>query len=173
MNKKRKILIINTGGTFNKIYNEITGNLIIQKNNKIIKKIFKTSKIYNVKIKGLIYKDSLHINKKDRKKLLRYINKTDFKKIIIVHGTDTVNLTASYLSKNIKNKKIILIGSMKPFNINPIEATSNLMIAYGFLTLCSKNNIYVCMHGLIKKQNKIYKDKKMGVFKLKKPTTKK
>ena len=53
---------------------------------------------------------------------------------------------------------------MVPFSINQIEATANLMSAYGFIKNCEKNNIFICMHGLIKKYNKIKKNKTLGVF---------
>ena len=41
----KKILIIDTGGTFNKIYNPLTSKLDIPQNNHIIKQIFKKVKI--------------------------------------------------------------------------------------------------------------------------------
>jgi L-asparaginase len=160
----KKILVINTGGTFNKIYDEIDGILKVPKNNKALKQIFQISKISNIKIVGMLYKDSLDLTKKDRKQLLAYILKSNYSKIIIVHGTDTMNETASFLAKHIKNKTIILTGSMKPFEIEPIEATSNLLSAFGFLTNSKKKNIYISMHGLIKKHTKIKKDKKRKIF---------
>ena len=164
MNKNQNILILNTGGTFSKVYNELNGELIVPCNNNAVKKIIKHTKLSKVIIDGLIYKDSLNINNNDREQLIKYINNSNFNKIIIVHGTDTISITASYLNKRIINKKIVLTGSMIPFSINPIEATGNLMSAYGFLNNCQKNNIYICMHGLIKKYNKIKKNKTLGVF---------
>lgn len=164
MNNKKNILILNTGGTFSKVYNELSGELIVPKNNTAINTIVKYSKLSNTTIDGLIYKDSLKINNNDRDKLVEYINDSDFTKIIIIHGTDTISITASYLNKKIKNKKIILTGSMVPFSINQIEATANLMSAYGFIKNCKKNNIFISMHGLIKKHNKIKKNKIIGVF---------
>ena len=164
MNNSNKILILNTGGTFNKIYDEKLGQLIVPKNNNAISKLLKISKIKNITIDGIIYKDSLDITNKDRKELVDYINSYNYEKIIIIHGTDTMNLTAIYLAKKIKHKQIIITGSMKPFSIDPIESVSNFMSAYGFLNSCKKNNIYISMHGLIKKHNKIKKNKKLGIF---------
>ena len=164
MNNSDKILILNTGGTFSKVYDEILGHLIIPKHNNALEKIFKISKISNIQIDGIIYKDSLDITNQDRKELVDYINSYNYEKIIIIHGTDTMNLTALYLAKKIKHKQIVITGSMKPFSINPIEAVSNLMSAYGFLNSCKKNNIYISMHGLIKKHNKIKKNNKLGIF---------
>ncbi len=164
MNKKKEILILNTGGTFNKIYDLINGILVVPKGDRAIKKIIKLSKIYDIKVTGIIYKDSLDINNYDRKKLVNYIKKSKFHKIIIVHGTDTINITAKYLSKYIIDKQIILTGSMVPFSINPIEATSNLMNSYGFLKNNNKSDIYISMHGLIEKHKRIKKNKILGVF---------
>lgn len=164
MNDNKNILILNTGGTFNKVYNEINGKLFVPHHNQAIDYILKTSKINNIKVDGIIYKDSLDIKKSDRKKLVQYINKSTYKKIIIIHGTDTINITAKYLKKKIKNKLIVLTGSMKPFSINPIEATANLMTAFGFIQTCKENKVYICMHGLIKQPNKIKKNKKLGLF---------
>ena len=164
MNNNKNILILNTGGTLSKVYNELSGELIVPKNNTAINMIAKYSKLSNTTIDGLIYKDSLKINNDDRDKLVEYINHSNFTKIIIVHGTDTINITASYLNKRVQNKKIILTGSMIPFSINQIEATANIMSAYGFIKNCKKNNIYISMHGLIKKHNKIKKNKTLGVF---------
>ncbi len=160
----KKILILNTGGTFNKTYDAISGKLRVPKNNIVIKTILTKTKILNLQIDGLIYKDSLDINNSDRKELIKYIKNSKYKNIIIIHGTDTINLTASFLEQNIKNKRVVLTGAMKPFNIEPIEATSNLSVAIGFLQNCKKDNIYICMHGLIKKHTKIKKNKELGIF---------
>ncbi len=166
-NKKKsdkQILILNIGGTFNKIYDEINGNLIVPKSNDVIDYILQIAKISNIKVAGLIYKDSLAINKNDRQKLVDYIKISKYKKIIIVHGTDTMNKTALFLSKQITNKHIVITGAMKPFSINPIEATANLLSAVGFIKANKKNNIYISMHGLIKEHTKIIKNRELGVF---------
>ncbi len=164
MNNLKEILILNTGGTFCKVYNELTGLLEVQSNNNSIESILKISKIYNIKVKGLIYKDSLDITNKDRKKLLDCIKNKYYKKIIIIHGTDTINITAKYLAKNLKQMQIVLTGAMKPFSIEPIEATSNLMSAFGFLQSCNTNNIYISMHGQVKQYKKLKKNKSQGIF---------
>jgi L-asparaginase len=160
----QKILIINTGGTFSKVYNQFNGKLFVPSNNKTLKEIRKRSKLSNIKIKGLIFKDSLDINKQDRKILVKYIKKSNYKKIIIIHGTDTISKTAKFLDKRIKNREIILTGAMIPFSIDSIEATANFMSAYGFLLNNAKNKIYISMHGLIKKHNKIKKNREKGIF---------
>ena len=164
MDKNSKILILNTGGTFNKVYNQLNGKLDILKNNENIEKILNLSKIYDCKVESILYKDSLDINKKDRDQIISYIKRSEFEKIIIIHGTDTIDKTAKEIKKNILDKTIVLTGSMVPFSIDPIEATANLISAYSFVKYKNKKEIYIAMHGNIKKYNKIEKNRELGVF---------
>jgi len=161
-----KFLVLNTGGTFNKIYNDITGELVVSKNNNfMIKSILKFSKIDRVTIKSIIHKDSLDMNKKDRKKIIKYIERSKSQYIIIIHGTDTMEKTAKFINKHIKNKVIILTGAMVPYSIDKVEATANFSLAMGFLQGKKiKNDVYIAMHGKVKKYNKIYKNRELGIF---------
>jgi len=160
------IEIINTGGTFNKRYNPLNGELEVPNDYKAVSDILKKSLFINQKIKltQIISKDSLEFTKDDRKLLLKTIKNSKSKKIIVIHGTDTMHKSAKFISKFIKDKIVIFTGAMKPYEINPIEATSNLMLAIGF-SQNAKEGIYISMHGIVKKYNKIKKDYKKGVFK--------
>jgi L-asparaginase len=163
----KNILILNTGGTFNKTYNQKNGNLEVPTHsntiNTILTDIYKTNKI--PKIETIISKDSLDITKKDRELLLEKIKLVKEEKIIIIHGTDTMNKTAKFLNKRVKNKTIILTGSMQPFSISQIEPTGNLLMALGFIQNINKNGVYISMNGLVDKFTKIKKDYKKAVFK--------
>jgi L-asparaginase len=164
VSKNENILILNTGGTFNKIYDQISGELIVPKSDDAVKKIILSSKIDYITIDGLIYKDSLEITIEDRNLLVNYIKKSTYEKILIIHGTDTMSKTAKYLSKFIKNKVVVLTGAMVPYNLDKVEATANLLLAIGFLQKKSKNKIYISMHGNVKKYTKIQKNRKLGIF---------
>jgi len=159
------ITIINTGGTFNKRYNPLNGELEVPSDYKAVKKILKKSLFQKkYKIVQIISKDSLEFTKKDREFLVKTIKKSKAKKIIVIHGTDTMKKSAKSVAKKIKNKKIVFTGAMKPFEIERIEAVANFMAGVGFLQNC-KNGVYISMHGIIKKWNRIEKDYKKGVFK--------
>ncbi len=160
----KKIFILNTGGTFNKIYNPLNGKLEVAKNNEAIKNILKYQNNLNYDIKAIISKDSLDINDDDRSLMLKEIQDSDCKKIIIVHGTDTIDKTAIFLEERIKNKIIVLTGAMVPFSIRQIEATSNFSIAVGFLFSNHKKGIYISMQGMVELHHKVFKNRKIGVF---------
>lgn len=161
------VAIINTGGTFNKYYNLDRQRLEVLEDNsniqKIIQKTFYTNNF--TQIFGSVYKDSSHFTTKDREQLVSLINKLEQDKIIIVHGTDTIIQTAQFLKDNEINKTIILTGSMVPFSINEIEASSNLMTAYGYIQAIKEKNIYIALNGLVEEFNKVYKNKEEHCFK--------
>jgi L-asparaginase len=156
--------IINTGGTLNKRYNKIDGSLYVPKDNIAIEKISKNY-IENKKIIGAIYKDSLDIDNNDREKLVQTINIIKDTKILIIQGTDTIDKTPLYINKYIKNKTILITGAMKPYEIEPFEASENISMGYGFLISQENKGVFICMSGLILPFDKIKKDKIQGVFK--------
>lgn len=164
MDKEENILILNIGGTFNKVYNPLTGELDVPQNNDAIEDILDKSLIKNIEISGLIYKDSLDMDNCDRYVISEYIKNSKYKKIIIVHGTDTIDKTAEFLSQNIKNKKIVLTAAMQPYSIDKVETVSNFMMCYGFLLACNENKIYIGMHGIVNEYQKIRKNRTLGVF---------
>jgi L-asparaginase len=158
------ILIINTGGTFNKVYDEIKGELVIPKSSKNLKKLVKKAYKNVMNIKGIIYKDSLEFKDKDRKKLLQTIQDSRYNKIIVIHGTDTMNISAQFVSQAKLKKQIVFTGAMKPASIDETEAIANLSLALSFLNGDVKNGIYIAMHSIVKKHNKIFKNKELGLF---------
>jgi L-asparaginase len=160
----KDILIINTGGTFNKVYDEIKGELVIPKSSKNLKKLVKKAYKNKIKVEGMIYKDSLAFTNKDRKKLLQTIQNSEYKKIVVIHGTDTIDVSAEFIAKNIKNKQVIFTGAMKPVFIDETEGIANLSLAIGFLNADVKNGIYIAMHGMVKSHDKIFKNRKLGIF---------
>ena len=162
-NSMKKILIINTGGTFNKVYNPLNGNLEIEPTGKAIKEISKAW-LNKLKIKNIIAKDSLDMKHEDREMIREEIQKAKEKNIIVVHGTDTMDKTAKYLDEANLNKKIILTGAMMPYSINPIEATANLSSAYGYLQNIKEKGVFIAMNGTIKDYKKVVKNKEKGYF---------
>ncbi|MEN5386990.1 asparaginase domain-containing protein [Aliarcobacter skirrowii] len=161
---KFKITVINTGGTFNKRYNPITGELEVPKDSIALDDII--SYCYNIDfdVLNIISKDSLEMSDVDRELIVRTIRNIKNENIIIVHGTDTIDLTAKYLDEKIKDKTIILTGAMLPISINKVEATLNFASAIGFLNSDIKNDIYISMHGSVKNYKKLVKNRELGKF---------
>ncbi|CAA6825007.1 MAG: Asparaginase [uncultured Sulfurovum sp.] len=161
----KEILIISTGGTFNKVYDPLTGTLEIDKESKAVEQI--ASKwLCKLHLLNIIGKDSLDINTSDRQALVENIRKSTYQYIIVIHGTDTMDITASYLDKAKLDKSIILTGAMVPYSIDPTEATANLASAYGYTHLLKNSGIYIAMNGVIDNYLSIKKNRIEGKFDL-------
>jgi len=162
-----KITVINTGGTFNKRYNPIKGQLLVPDDNVALDKILKSCHNLEIEVKNIVSKDSLDMTDLDRKLITATIKDSDSENIIIIHGTDTVDLTSAFLEKEINNKKIVFTGAMVPMSIEEVEATMNFSLALGFLSAKVENGIYLAMHGVVVNHKNLKKDKSVGKFLLK------
>jgi len=162
---EKMMLILNSGGTFNKRYNPLSGELDVPYDNLAIETILRSCDcVYN--LAGVIYKDSLEMDIQDRKKLADIISHSDERQFVIVHGTDTMDKSAAFLSEIFTDKIIVLTGAMKPFEIDNVEATLNLGMAIGYAKAAHESGVYICMSGYIELWDKLQKNKKIGKFEL-------
>ena len=162
-----KITVLNTGGTFNKRYNPIKGQLEVPSDNIALDKIIKSCFNVEFDIKNIVSKDSLDFTQEDRETILKEIQNSTSDKIIIIHGTDTVDLTAKFIDGKVADKKIVFTGAMVPMSIDEVEATMNFSQAIGFLNAPIENGIYLSMHGSVIEHSKLKKDRTVGQFLLK------
>jgi len=159
----KKILILNTGGTFNKIYNPLNGVLEIDKNASALLNIA-NKWLCDFEILNIINKDSLEMTSKDRLELLDTITHSKYTHIIIVHGTDTMDISASFLAEERLEKHIVFTGAMVPYSIDPVEATANLASAYGYIQALNRHGIYIAMNRAMGSYDMVLKDRKQGKF---------
>lgn len=159
-----KITVINTGGTFNKRYNPIKGQLDVPNDNIALDKILKSCHNVEFEIKNIVSKDSLDMTDEDRELITQTIKNSNSDNIIIIHGTDTVDKTAAFIEKYVNDKKIVFTGAMVPMSIDEVEATMNFSLALGFLSAPVKNGIYLAMHGVVVNHKDLLKDKSVGKF---------
>ena len=87
------IKVFVTGGTFDKEYNQITGELFFKDThlNEMLKLGRSQTK---VEVRTIMMVDSLSINEHDRQIILQNCLKTKEDRILITHGTDTMVETA-------------------------------------------------------------------------------
>ena len=157
-----RIKIIITGGTFDKEYNELTGELFF-KDTHLPEMLRLGRCIADVHIETVMMMDSLQMTDKHRELITSYCKKTKEKKIVITHGTDTMPETAKYLSKNITGKTIVLTGAMVPYKFGSSDGLFNLGSALAFVQTLP-HGVYVAMNGKYFYADKVKKNKKIGVF---------
>ncbi len=163
MSTNKQILVINTGGTFNKRYDPLRGALYVDNASIALEELASKWK-YKLEIINIIGKDSLDFSSHDRLELLAFISQSEFNDIIIIHGTDTMTFSAEYLADADLEKRIVLTGAMVPYAIDPVEATANFSSAMGYLKCLKENGVYIVMNGIFDSYEKVEKDRKNSKF---------
>jgi L-asparaginase len=157
------MLIINTGGTFNKRYDPIRGELFVPRDNSAIETMLASMVMDNISLQGIVYKDSLEMDDHDRFVLGETSTDSDAKRIIVVHGTDTMDVSAEYVASLGLDKVIVFTGAMVPFTIDPLEATVNLSMAIGYANNGSAG-VHIVMQGIMGRYEQVKKNKSAGKF---------
>ncbi len=146
------ITFIQTGGTIDKDYPAGDNNhgYSFEITTPAVKRILEKIKPldFDYEVIECLKKDSLDITDDDRKKIKETCLEIENDKIIITHGTDTMNQTAKFLG-DITGKTIILTGAMRPEKFTDSDADFNVGVAIGALYGLD-NGVYVAMNGQIK-----------------------
>lgn len=158
------IQVFVTGGTFDKEYNFITGELYFKDTH--LTKMFELGRCtVDLDVKTLMMIDSLEMTDGDREIIYHNCKRTKAKDIIVTHGTDTIAETASYLaSKKLADKTIILTGAMIPYAFgSSSDGFFNLGAALAFAQVLPPG-VYVAMNGRYYTWDKVRKNLKTGFF---------
>lgn len=156
------IQIFVTGGTFDKEYDMIKGQLYFKDTH--LPEIFALSRCtLDIKIRTLMMIDSLEMTDEERELILYSCKKCTSDKIIITHGTDTMTKTAQLLGEQNLNKTIVLTGAMIPYKFGSSDGFFNLGNALAFVQTLAPN-VYIAMNGKYLTWNKALKNKITGYF---------
>ena len=156
------IRIFITGGTFDKEYNEITGQLYFNDTHMNDLLEMGRSKV-PVQIRTLMMVDSLEMTDEDRELIAYQCLQCDEDKIVITHGTDTMAHTAKVLAEKVKDKTIILTGAMIPIKFGSSDGLFNLGSALAFSQTLPPG-VYVAMNGRYFNWDNVRKNKQTGMF---------
>nr|WP_253931710.1 asparaginase domain-containing protein [Lewinella sp. W8] len=163
-NHSTVIQIFVTGGTFDKEYNYVTGNLFFRDSN--LPKMLEVGRCtLDVKIRTLMMVDSLELTEADREIIANNCRKVDTNQILITHGTDTMVDTAEYLANaDIRDKTIVLTGAMIPYAFgSSSDGFFNLGSALAFVQTLPPG-VYVVMNGRFNSWDGVKKNRSTGIF---------
>ena len=162
MKREDTIRILITGGTIDKEYDPLTGELTFPKSHL-------SNMLNQVKCKvrfvleEVMLKDSLQMTSEDRKEILKKCIECLENKIIVTHGTDTMVETAQVLGKHSRGKTIVLVGAMIPYAFGASDALFNLGCAFSAVQALPQG-VYVTMNGKIFTWDNVRKNKESGEF---------
>ncbi|MBT6012000.1 MAG: asparaginase [Candidatus Marinimicrobia bacterium] len=157
-----QIQIFITGGTFDKEYNELNGDLSFRDTH--LKQMLEQGRSQlNVNIRSLMMIDSLEMTEQDREIILTHCRKSTMDRIVITHGTDTMVESARYLAEHIKDKTIILTGAMIPIVFGSSDGLFNMGAAMAYVQTL-EHGIYIAMNGQYFNYDNVRKNKAKGLF---------
>ena len=155
-----KIRVFVTGGTFDKEYNELTGELYFKDTH--LREMFKIGKTgVDISIRTLMMIDSVEMTEADRNIIIESCKRSEEDAIIITHGTDTMVKTAKLLQAQKIDKTIILTGAMIPYKFGSSDGFFNLGNSLAFAQSLDKG-VYIAMNGRYFHPDNCRKNKKVG-----------
>lgn len=154
--------IIVTGGTFDKHYDAIKGELTFKETH--LPAILAQARVtvpVAIEINQLI--DSLHMTDEHRQKVLAACRAAEEKAIVVIHGTDTMAETARVVGSAGLDKTVVFTGAMIPYSVQGSDALFNLGFALALSEVMARGT-YVAMNGRAFPWDGVRKDKSSGQF---------
>jgi L-asparaginase len=162
MKREQPIRILITGGTIDKEYNPLTGELTFAKSHlsNMLNQVRCQARFI---LEEVMLKDSLQMRSEDREEILKRCMDCLENKIIVTHGTDTMVETARVLGREIRGKTMVLVGAMIPYAFGASDALFNLGFAFAAVQALPQG-VYITMNGKIFTWDNVRKNKESGEF---------
>jgi len=158
----KPIRVIVTGGTFDKAYDAIKGELTFKESN--LPEILDLARVtVPVAIEQNQLIDSLQMQDANRDSVLAACVRAPEDRIVVTHGTDTMAETARLIGAVGLAKTIVITGAMVPYQVQGSDALFNFGTAFMAAQLLPIG-VYIVMNGRIFGWDKVRKDRSRGVF---------
>jgi L-asparaginase len=156
------IRILVTGGTFDKEYDERTGQLFF-KDTHIAEMLRLGRSRVQTTIRTVMMIDSLEMTEADRALIVQNCLQSDETRIVITHGTDTMTETAAAIAQAVSGKTVVLTGAMIPYAFGSSDGLFNLGSALSFVQVLPPG-VYISMNGKCFPWDKVRKNRERGEF---------
>jgi len=151
-----------TGGTFDKEYDELTGQLHF--NATHLPEMLRRGRcMLDVSVEVLMMIDSLEMKESHRQRILQACREAAEMQLVITHGTDTMVETARALDAAALGKTIVLTGAMVPYAFGSSDGLFNLGSALSFVQTLPAG-VYIAMNGRCFPAGNVTKNRQVGVF---------
>lgn len=156
------IQIFVTGGTFDKEYNELNGKLYFKDTH--VPEMLRLGRCkVEAEVRTLMMVDSLEMQESDRRLILDQCLRAPQDRLLITHGTDTMEETARVLGRRVKDKTIVLTGAMVPYKFGSSDGLFNLGSSLAFVQSLPPG-VYIAMNGRFFHWDNVRKNRKTGEF---------
>ena len=156
------IRIFVTGGTFDKTYDEIKGQLSFADTH--LPEMLRLGRCHvDVSVRTLMMIDSLAMTDDDRAIVVHNCRTCEESRIVVTHGTDTMVDTAAALAAGVTGKTIVLTGAMVPYAFGSSDGLFNLGSALSFAQTLPPG-VYIAMNGRHFAWDRVRKNREAGIF---------
>ncbi|HEX2252733.1 MAG TPA: asparaginase domain-containing protein [Thermoanaerobaculia bacterium] len=168
----RRVVVITTGGTIEKTYDEQTGELANRRS--IVHRMLSELRLEEVEVDvvELMSKDSLEMTDADRDHITAAVGDAlaadgGLAGVVVLHGTDTLTVTGERLHRELPAPPVavVLTGAMRPFEMKRSDALQNLTEAL-FAARSLAPGVYCVAHGRALPFPGVVKDRDHGTFAL-------
>jgi L-asparaginase len=162
-----RLTILTTGGTIDKTYDELEGNLRNQRT--VLDVILGSLRLPDLFIRHVevMHKDSLDMTEEDREIIAKAVCDAapTSDAIVILHGTDTLSDTGEYLCRECWDLEIpvILTGAMRPYEFRDTDAMQNVTEAL-LAARTLDRGVHVAMHNRVLSFPGVIKDRQARMF---------
>jgi L-asparaginase len=156
------IRILVTGGTFDKEYNEGTGQLYF-KDTHVAEMLRLGRSRLDVTILTVMMTDSQDMTDAERSVIVQNCFQSPEDRIVITHGTDTMVETAAAIASAITTKTVVLTGAMVPYAFGSSDGLFNLGSALSFVQVLP-HGVYIAMNGKCFPWDRVRKNRDRGEF---------
>ena len=158
--------VLITGGTLDKVHDTQTESLVLDGETRV-PEIFDQGRTPISRFKTLMQIDSLDMRDEDREIILKAIITSPENRLVVNHGTGTMELTAKYLAAALgggaSEKVVVLTGAMRPWSLGRSDGTFNLGGAVVAARLLPPG-VYGVMNGRVFNAQDLHKDTESGRF---------
>ncbi len=156
------IRVIITGGTFDKAYDSLRGELTLSRTHlpDILQMVRCT---VDTRPEVRLLKDSLEMDDHDRQIIADACRECEEQVVIVTHGTDTMTETAAVVAAAHLDKTVVFTGAMIPYAVNGSDALFNLGGAFAAAQSCPPG-VYIAMNGKVFESGAVRKNRSNGVF---------
>ncbi len=167
----RRVIVITTGGTIEKTYDETTGELANR--GSVVRRMLNDLRLEDttIDVVEVMSKDSLVMTGEDRDAVAAAVLDCGAAAgeavdgVVVLHGTDTLAETGERFLERIPAPRVpvVLTGAMRPYEMKQSDALQNLTEAI-FATGVLPPGVYAVAHGRVLAFPGVVKDRQRGTF---------
>lgn len=157
------LLILSTGGTFEKVYCPTEGRLWFDGS----RLEHWASQCYlpkTTRLETIMLVDSLEMTTQQRQDIAERVSTAPEERVVVIHGTDTMIDTAQMVcARQRSSQTVVFTGAMIPASQPNTDALFNLGMAVAASQILEPGQ-YVCISGAVFDAKHVQKDKTLGRF---------